>query len=135
MSDLPSPIPTILAASNIALVVLGVAVVGFFIWTIRGDLDRDVRSRYPWRTIWMSQLPFTEAWRSRIAPGDLAAFVRNRRRHLAFMSVGLLLLWSATAYGYVHAVVDVYRCHVSMLDGSMLQQRCRPSDPPSAAPR
>jgi hypothetical protein len=36
MSDLPSPIPTILAASNIALVVLGVAVVGFFIWTIRG---------------------------------------------------------------------------------------------------
>ena len=131
MSDLPSPIPTILAASNIALVVLGVAVVGFFIWTIRGDLDRDVRSRYPWRTIWMSQLPFTEAWRSRIAPGDLAAFVRNRRRHLAFMSVGLLLLWSVTAYGYVHAVVDVYRCHVSMLDAPMLQQRCRPS----AAPR
>src|SRR6266478_382068 len=40
---------------------------GFFIWTIRGDLDRDVQSRYPWRTIWMSQLPFTEAWRSRIA--------------------------------------------------------------------
>jgi len=131
MSDLPSPIPTILAASNIALVVLGIAVMGFFIWRIRGDLDRDVRSRYPWRTIWMSQLPFTEAWRSTIAPGDLAAFVRNRRRRLAFMSVGLLLLWSVTAYGYVHAVVDVYRCHVSMLDGPMLQQRCRPS----AAPR
>jgi hypothetical protein len=79
----------------------------------------------------MSELPFTEVWRSTIAPNDLAAFVRNRRKHLAFMSVGLLLLWSVTAYGYVHAVVDVYRCHESMLDGPMLQQR--PSSERSAA--
>jgi len=128
MSDLPSPIPTILAASKIALVVLGLAVVGFFIWAMRGDLDRDVRSRYPRRTIWMSQLPFTEAWRSTIAPDDLAAFVRNRRRHLALMSAGLLLLWSVTAYGYVHAVVDVYRCHESMLDAPSLRSA------PSRAP-
>jgi len=134
MADLPSPIPTILTASTVVLIVLGVAVLGSFVWVIVGDLRRDVRSRYSWRTISMSQLPFTEAWRSSIDPSDLLAFVRNRRRRHVFLSLGVLLLWSVTGYGYLHAVVDAYQCHTSLLwqpTRQAIPQVPRPQSDPS----
>jgi hypothetical protein len=116
MTDLPSLISTVLVAANVLLIATAAALLVVGVWAIRGDLNRDVRSRYSWRTILMSQLPFTEGWRSAIAPTDLAAFVRYRRRHLAFLSVIVLSVWSITAYGYLQGVAALYRCHMSMLD-------------------
>jgi hypothetical protein len=127
MADLPSPIPTVLVATNVVLVLLAAGVLGAFIWMIRGELPRELRSRYSLRTIWMSQLPFTEKWRAAIAPGDLPAFVRRRRGYHLLGLVGVLFMYGVTGYGYVHAVVDLYRCEVSRLDQSLY--------PPSRVPR
>lgn len=121
MADLPFPIPTVLVAVNVVLVLLAAGVVGAAIWSIRGELPRELRSRYSLRTIWMSQLPFTEKWRAAVAPGDLPAFVRRRRGYHLFAVIGVLFLYGVTGYGYVHEVVEVYRCHMSMLQSSRRQ--------------
>ena len=127
MADLPSPIPTVLVAANVVLVLLMAGVVGAVIWAIRGELPRELRSRYSRRTIWMSQLPFTEEWRAAIAPGDLPAFVRRRRGYHLFALVAVLFTYGLSGYRYMHTAVAVYRCHMRMLDQSL--------QPPTSVPR
>ena len=128
MTDLPSPIPAVLAVANSLVVLFAAGVVGLAIWAIRGDLPRDLRSRYPRRTIFMSQLPFTEEWRAAIARDDLPAFLTNRRRGLALTLAGFILLYALTGCGYVHAVADLYRCQVGKLQNS--RQRALPTHVP-----
>jgi len=73
-----------------------------------GPMSKDVRARYP-----KSRLPFAEQWRASVSPEDLPLFVTARRRHHVLVLLLLLEMHLGAAYLYLHAVVDLWRCHMT----------------------
>jgi len=113
MNAEPQFIRTILVVVDLSLLLFLVLLVSVGLWALRGTLPKDVRDRYPKRVGYMSQLPFTEQWRASVSTEDLPLFLTARRRHHVLLMVLLLEMHLGAAYLYLHAVVDLWRCHMT----------------------
>jgi hypothetical protein len=92
--------------------VLVVVLIG--LWAFMARLPDGIRSRYPERTVYWSQLPFTEEWRSVIAPEHLPLFVRARtRRQVLLLALVVLGTYMPLLYGYLSMVAEVWQCHLN----------------------
>jgi hypothetical protein len=89
------------AAGGLALLV---------VWAFRAVLPKGVRAKYPRRVIFMSQLPFTEAWRLSIQQEDLPLLVKARRSQNALLLGMMLLTYAKTVYLHLHAIAALNRC-------------------------
>jgi hypothetical protein len=113
MTAEPQLIRMILVAADLSLLLFFVLLVSVGLWALRGTLPKDVRIRYPKKIAYMSQLPFTEQWRASVSAEDLPMFLTARRRQHVLLLVLLLETHFGAAYLYLHAVVDLWRCHMS----------------------
>ena|SRR5438874_4763504 len=109
----PQFIRTILVAADLSLLLFLVLLVSVGLWALRGTLPKDVGARYPKKIAYMSRLPFAEQWRASVSPEDLPLFVTARRRHHVLVLLLLLEMHLGAAYLYLHAVVDLWRCHMT----------------------
>jgi hypothetical protein len=106
----PKEIRGLLLAADISLLLFVLSLVLVGIWALRRTLPKNVRARYPRRVIAMSQLPFTEQWRTSVSPEDLPFFLSSRRgRHVLFLMLLLETHFLAFQF-YLRNVVELWRC-------------------------
>lgn len=108
-------IELILFIANLSLLVFFVLITAVGIWTVRGRLQKKFYSRYPRRLIYLSQLPFTYAWRQFVKPDDLLAFEKARMRLHVFLVVLILLTHLVSFYSYLHVVAQLWLCNMRLI--------------------
>lgn len=109
--------PEMLTVENLNLIAdivfFGTCIIVFLVmaWAFCGSqVPKTLYSKYPRRLIYMSQLPFTYLWRTRVTEEDMLVLDKSRfRLNLATFAI-VILTYAMAFYAHLHTLVLLQRC-------------------------
>ena len=100
----------LLILADVLLLLFAVLLIPITIWVYKAKPPKELYKKYPRRVLWVSQLPFTSAWKSMVTTEDALILERYRTR----LYVSAVIIMASThliaGYYFIHLLVQYWRC-------------------------
>jgi hypothetical protein len=110
-NDMTNP-DFLVLVSNISLLVYLGLLFGVAIWALQARLPSRLKTNYPRRITFMSQMPLAFRWREQVSKEDLPVFEKARQRQHAFLIAVASMIPLLSFYAYVRVVAQLFHCNM-----------------------